>query len=51
MKVKAGDIFTIPLPGGTMLSGRIILHIRQQVIRPKLVRPNSPLTFFADTVL
>ncbi len=51
MKVKAGDIFTIPLPGGTTLSGRIILHIRQQVIRPKLVRPNSPLTFFADTVL
>jgi hypothetical protein len=51
MKVKAGDIFTISLPGGTMLFGRIILNVCQQVIRSKLVRPNSPLTFFADTVL
>ncbi|MBE9127622.1 MULTISPECIES: Imm26 family immunity protein [unclassified Coleofasciculus] len=50
-KFKAGDIFTFKLPTSEYMCGRIMLDVKQQCIRPKLIKPESPLVFFNGSVL
>ena len=50
-KFKAGDIFTFKLPTNEYMCGRIMLDVKQQCIRPKLLKPESPLTFFNSSLL
>jgi hypothetical protein len=50
-KFKAGDIFAFKLNTDEYICGRIMLDVKQQCIRPKLVKPDSPLTFFNGSLL
>jgi hypothetical protein len=50
-KFKAGDIFTFKLPTNEYMCGRIMLDVKQQCIRPKLIKPESPLNFFNGSLL
>ncbi|MFN6471993.1 MAG: Imm26 family immunity protein [Nostoc sp. SerVER01] len=50
-KFKAGDIFAFKLPTNEYMSGRIMLDVKQQCIRPKLLKPDSPLNFFNGSLL
>jgi Immunity protein 26 len=50
-KYKAGDIFSLQLPTGEYMNGRVILDVKQQCIRPKLLESGSPLGFHNGHVL
>jgi hypothetical protein len=50
-KFKAGDIFTFKLPTKEYMCGRIMLDVKQQCIRPRLLKPDSPLNFFNGSLL
>jgi len=50
-RFRTGDIFSFPLPNGEYLSGRILLDVKQQCVRPKRLKPDSPLGFFSNTLL
>jgi len=50
-KFKVGDIFYFQIPNGEYLFGRIMFDVTQQGVKPKLIKPNSPLIFFKDTLL
>jgi hypothetical protein len=50
-KLKAGDIFTFQLPTKEYMCGRIMLDVKQQCIRPRLLKPDSPLNFFNGSLL
>ena len=46
-----GDIFSFQLPNQKHLFGRVLLDIKKQCVKPKLIAPNSPLSFYDGTVL
>ncbi|ACK72523.1 sugar efflux transporter B [Gloeothece citriformis PCC 7424] len=48
---KHGDIFTFQLPNQKYIFGRILLDVKKQCIKPKLIDPNSPLSFYEGTIL
>lgn len=50
-RYKTGDIFAIPIAHGLYASGRIMLDVSKQCIRPKKITADSPLDFFAGTLL
>jgi Immunity protein 26 len=50
-KFKAGDIFALELPSGEYMTGRVLLDVKNQCIRPKLLQSGSPLGFFNGYVL
>jgi Immunity protein 26 len=50
-KFKAGDIFSLELPTGEYVTGRVLLDVKNQCIRPKLIPSDSPLGFFNGYVL
>lgn len=50
-KAKTGDVFILEVPDGMKLTGRILLDIKEQCVKPKLLQTNSPLAFYADTLL
>ncbi len=50
-KFGTGDLFTFPLPTGGQLSGRIMLDVNRQCVRPKLIAPGSMLSFFGRSLL
>jgi hypothetical protein len=50
-KFKAGDIFALELPTGEYITGRVLLDVKNQCIRPKLLSSDSRLGFFNGYVL
>lgn len=50
-RFKHGDIFTVQLPNQQYLFGRILLDLKKQCVKPKLLEPGSPLTFFGGSLL
>jgi hypothetical protein len=50
-KFQAGDIFTFELPSNEYIFGRIMLDIKEQCIRPKLIKHDSALSFFNGSIL
>ncbi|HKX29920.1 MAG TPA: Imm26 family immunity protein [Blastocatellia bacterium] len=50
-KFKAGDIFTFKLSEDEYLNGRILLDVKEQCIRPRLLRTDSPLVSFNGFLL
>lgn len=50
-KFKAGDIFAFQLPTKEYMCGRIMLDVKQQCIRPRLLKPDSRLNFFNGSLL
>lgn len=48
---KPGDIFALPLPNQTYLSGRILLDVQAQCATPRLITTASPLDFFRGYLL
>ena len=51
VKFQTGDIFTFKLSTNEYICGRIMLDIKKQCVRPKLLQPNSPLNFFNGSLL
>ena len=51
VKFQTGDIFTFKLSTDEYMCGRIMLDIKKQCVRPKLLPPNSPLNFFNGSLL
>ena len=50
-KYQTGDLFAVPLAGGSYVTGRIMLDVKQQCIKPKLITGESPMAFYSGTVL
>jgi len=50
-KFRTGDIFAFKLPSNEYISGRIMLDVKQQCIRPKLLKADSLLGFFNGSLL
>jgi hypothetical protein len=50
-KFQTGDVFSFELPEGGHLSGRIMLDVNRQCIRPKRVKADSTLGFFNRALL
>jgi Immunity protein 26 len=50
-RFKAGDIFSLELPTGEYVTGRVLLDVKNQCVRPKLLPSDSPLGFFNGAVL
>ncbi len=50
-RAKPGDIFVVELPKDTRVYGQILLDLRAQCVRPRLLPRGSTLDFFADTSL
>lgn len=50
-KFKAGDIFAIGLPNEQFLFGRILLDVKQQCTKKKLLPEDSALKFFSGSIL
>jgi RNA polymerase subunit RPABC4/transcription elongation factor Spt4 len=50
-RFKAGDIFALELPTGEFMTGRVLLDVKNQCIRPKLLSSDSRLGFFNGYVL
>lgn len=48
---KHGDIFSLQLPGGQHVTGRVMLDVRKQCVRTKKITDDSPLSFFDETLL
>ncbi|AMS32695.1 hypothetical protein AEM42_10440 [Betaproteobacteria bacterium UKL13-2] len=51
VKFQTGDIFTFKLSTDEYMCGRIMLDIKKQCVRPKLLPPDSPLYFFNGSLL
>jgi hypothetical protein len=49
-KLKAGDLFAIPLPDARFLTGRVVLDVAQ-VVKGGLVNPGSTLAFQSGSIL
>ncbi len=50
-KYKHGDVFSFKLTDEKYISGRIMLDIHKQCVKPKLIEPDSPLSVYDDTLL
>jgi len=50
-RFKHGDIFAVQLPNQQYLFGRILLNVKEQCVKPKLLEPGSLLTFFGGSLL
>ncbi len=50
-KYKTGDLFAIPLGDGTFVTGRILLDVKQQCVKPKRIDDASPLSFHNGALL
>jgi Immunity protein 26 len=50
-RYKAGDIFSLQLPTGEYVTGRVILDVKNQCIQPKLILSDSSLGSFNGAVL
>lgn len=50
-KPRPGDIFNVPLPNGKYATAKILLDVRNQCVKPKLIKPPSPLLSFATGML
>jgi Immunity protein 26 len=50
-KFKAGDIFSLQLPTEEYMTGRILLDVNRQCIRPRLLTSDSPLGFHNGHIL
>jgi hypothetical protein len=48
---RAGDIFAFELVNNEWLCGRVMLDIKQQCIKPRLLKPDSPLVSFNGYLL
>ncbi|MBL1202383.1 MAG: hypothetical protein FWK04_25770 [Nostoc sp. GBBB01] len=48
---KHGDIFSFQLPNQKYLFGRILLDVKKQCVKPKLIALDSPLSFYDGTLL
>jgi hypothetical protein len=48
---KHGDIFSFQLPNQHYLFGRILLDVKKQCVKTKLISPDSPLSFYDGTLL
>ena len=48
---RTGDIFSLKLTDTEHISGRIMLDVKEQCIRPRLLTPESPLGFFNGSLL
>jgi hypothetical protein len=48
---KIGDIFSIQLPNQKYIFGRILLDVKKQCVKPKLIDPNSPLSSYDGCLL
>lgn len=48
---KHGDVFSLQLPGGKYVAGRVILDVHKQCVRRKKITDESSLSFFDGTVL
>ncbi len=51
ISIKHGDIFTFQVTTGKYISGRIILDIKEQCIEPNLLKANSTLNAFSESIL
>jgi hypothetical protein len=51
VRFKHGDIFAVQLPNQQYLFGRILLNVKEQCVKPKLLEPGSSLTFFGGSLL
>lgn len=51
VKSKVGDIFCFQIPNEEYIFGRILFDVTQQGSKPKLLKSNSPLIFFNDSLL
>jgi hypothetical protein len=50
-RFKAGDIFSFQLPAGEYMTGRVMLDVKQQCVRPKLLESGSALGSYNGSVL
>jgi hypothetical protein len=50
-KFRTGDIFSLPLPTGECLTGRVMLDVKNQCVRPKLISSDSALRFYNGSIL
>lgn len=50
-RFQAGDLFALPIHPSEYLTGRVMLDVKNQCIKPKLIRPNSMLGFFNGSIL
>jgi hypothetical protein len=50
-RFKHGDIFAVQLPNQQCLFGRILLNVKEQCVKPKLLEPGPSLTFFGGSLL
>ena len=50
-KTKPGDIFSIPVSGDSYVFGRVLLDVKNQCIKPKLVDPMSRFSTYVSSVL
>jgi hypothetical protein len=50
-KFKAGDIFSFEIPAGEYMVGRVMLDVKKQCVRPKLLKSGSSLSFFGSSIL
>lgn len=48
---KIGDIFRLDMPGGKSISGRVILDLYRQCLRPGKIGTDSPLAFVGRSIL
>lgn len=48
---QTGDVFSFPLLTGEQMAGRILLDVKKQCIQPRLLTPDSPLSFFNGSLL
>ncbi len=48
---RTGDLFAVALPRGQFLTGRILLDVARQCVKPRLLPEGSPLGFFNGCVL
>lgn len=51
VKFKHGDIFSFQLQNQKYLCGRILLDVKKQCVKSKLISPDSPLSFYDGTIL
>ncbi len=50
-RFKHGDIFAIQLHNQQYLFGRVLLDVKKQCVKSKLLDPRSPLAFFGGAIL
>jgi Immunity protein 26 len=50
-KFKAGDIFSFQIPTGEYMAGRVMLDVKRQCVRSKLLESGSALSFYGSSIL